>query len=266
MATKTVCVHRYVMPPLGDFVKKYYFLISSLLFEYQSGGYYRDDVEVYGFNEREMQVITSCASNFYADGRMLKAEDFDIYMIKELINVLPKEWKSTLIDHMILSSIDKSEQIREAFNSLMVKGLVSLESVKDIENRLNEVVVLDGVYSSVIDNTISETKEDVKEDVFKVFERELGRTMSSMELELINGWLISGTPEELILGALREAIYNGVTNFRYIDKIIYEWEKKGFKTMDDVNAYIKNRREEKSKDKVISKKEQDILDYDWLDA
>lgn len=36
--------------------------------------------------------------------------------------------------------------------------------------------------------------------------------------------------------------------------------------MDDVNAYIKNRRDEKSKDKVISKKEQDILDYDWLDA
>ena len=127
MATKTVCVHRYVMPPLGDFVKKYYFLISSLLFEYQSGGYYRDDVEVYGFNEREMQVITSCASNFYADGRMLKAEDFGIYMIKELINVLPKEWKSTLIDHMILSSIDKSEQIREAFNSLMEK----MELTKD---------------------------------------------------------------------------------------------------------------------------------------
>lgn len=154
----------------------------------------------------------------------------------------------------------------EAFNSLMVKGLVSLDSVKDIENRLNEVVVLDGVYSSVIDNTISEAKEDVKEDVFKVFERELGRTMSSMELELINGWLISGTPEELILGALREAIYNGVSNFRYIDKIIYEWEKKGFKSMDDVNAYMKNRREAKSKDKEINKKEQEILDYDWLDS
>lgn len=154
----------------------------------------------------------------------------------------------------------------EAFNSLMVKGLVSLNSVKDIENRLNEVVVLDGVYSSVIDNTISETKEEVKEDIFKVFERELGRTMSSMELELINGWLISGTPEELILGALREAVYNGVTNFRYIDKIIYEWEKKGFKSMDDVNAYMKNRRESKSKDKEISKKEQEILDYDWLDS
>ena len=83
---------------------------------------------------------------------------------------------------------------------------------------------------------------------------------------MINGWLISGTPEEIVLGALREAIYNGVSNFRYIDKIIYEWEKKGFKTMDDVNKHIRSRREDKNKDKVITKKEQDILDYDWLDG
>lgn len=154
----------------------------------------------------------------------------------------------------------------EAFNSLMIKGLVTLESVKDLENRLNEVVKLDGVYSSIVENTNEETKEEVKEDIFKTFEKELGRTMSPMELELINGWLISGTPEEIILGALREAVYNGVNNFRYIDKIIYEWEKKGFKTMDEVNSYIKNRYNEKSKDKVVSKKEQEISDYDWLDG
>lgn len=153
----------------------------------------------------------------------------------------------------------------EAFNSLMIKGLVTLESVKDLENRLNEVVKLDGVYSSIIENTNEETKEEVKEDIFKTFEKELGRTMSPMELELINGWLISGTPEEIILGALREAVYNGVSNFRYIDKIIYEWEKKGFKSMNDVNAYIKNRYDEKVKDKAVIKKEQEISDYDWLD-
>ncbi len=153
----------------------------------------------------------------------------------------------------------------EAFNSLMIKGLVTLESVKDLENRLNEVVKLDGVYSSIIENTNEETKEEVKEDIFKTFEKELGRTMSPMELELINGWLISGTPDEIILGALREAVYNGVSNFRYIDKIIYEWEKKGFKNMNDVNAYIKNRYDEKVKDKAVIKKEQEISDYDWLD-
>ena len=154
----------------------------------------------------------------------------------------------------------------EAFNSLMMKGLVSLESVMDVENRLNEVVRLDGVYSSIVECTEVEVKKEVKEDIFKVFERELGRTISSMELELINGWLISGTPEEMVIGALKEAVYNGVSNFRYIDKIIYEWEKKGFKTMDDVTAHMKNRREEMSKDKVITDREQKIADYDWLNG
>lgn len=154
----------------------------------------------------------------------------------------------------------------EAFNSLMIKGLVNLESTKDIDNRNTEEVNLDGLYKLISEDMAEDNKEETKEDIFKIFESELGRTISSMELELINGWLMAGTPEELILGALREAVYNGVTNFRYIDKIIYEWEKKGFKTMDDVNKYMKTRRDEKSKDKVASKKASDVLDYDWIDS
>ena len=68
------------------------------------------------------------------------------------------------------------------------------------------------------------------------------------------------TPEALIKGALKEAIYNGVRNFRYIDKIIYEWQKKGFKSMDDVNKHLRN------EDKPLPKeKEEELFDYNWLD-
>lgn len=161
--------------------------------------------------------------------------------------------------------IDTNEAM-EAFNGLMIKGLVSLESVKDLDNRNTEEVSLDGLYRLVIENVETIENQEEKEDIFKTFESELGRTISSMELELINGWLSSGTPEEIILGALREAVYNGVTSFRYIDKIIYEWEKKGFKSMDDVNKYMKSRREDKSKDKDKVKKASDVLDYDWIDG
>ena len=157
-----------------------------------------------------------------------------------------------------------ANRVMEVFNSLMIKGLVNLESVKDIENRNTEEVSLDGFYKMVCEDIEVEEKEETKEDVFKIFERELGRPISAMEIELINGWLSAGTPEELIIGALREAVYNGVTNFRYIDKIIYEWDKKGFKTMDDVNKHMRSRREEQSKDK-ISKKASEVLDYDWID-
>lgn len=154
--------------------------------------------------------------------------------------------------------------VMEAFNGLMVKGLVNIQSCKDLENRMQEVVTLCGVYDCICDDVEECSQEEVKSDIFKKFEQELGRTISSMELELINGWLASGTPEELILGALKEAVYNGVTSFKYIDRIIYEWLKKGFKTIDDVNKHLMSRRESKSKNESISKKEQEVADYDWI--
>ena len=154
--------------------------------------------------------------------------------------------------------------IMEAFNGLVIKGLVNIETSKDLENRMQEVVTLCGVYDLICDDVEEVTQKEVKTDIFKVFESELGRTISSMELELINGWLSNGTPEELVLGALREAVYNGVTSFKYIDRIIFEWEKKGFKTMDDVNKHLMSRRESKSKSESINLKEQEVADYDWV--
>lgn len=190
----------------------------------------------------------------------LSLEEF--FVLLYFVNSFSKRFEIELISQALSLSINET---MEAFNSLVLKGFVTLESVKDEMSRFNEIVNLDGLYREILEMEEVCSQEEEKEDLFKTFEKELGRTISSMELELINGWLISGVSEELILGALKEAVYNGVRNFRYIDKIIYEWEKKGFKTMEDVERHIKNRREEKSKNKEISKKEQEILDYDWLD-
>ena len=55
---------------------------------------------------------------------------------------------------------------------------------------------------------------------------------------MINAWISSGMDEEMIIGALKEATFNGVSNLRYIDRIIYEWGKKGFKNMNDVKAHM----------------------------
>ena len=154
--------------------------------------------------------------------------------------------------------------VMEAFNSLMMKNLVSLDTTSDSDKKTTEKVNLDGLYGTITDKNQEDLNEEKTVDIYKTFERKLGRTLSSNELELINGWLSCNTPVELIIGALDEAIYNGAPRFRYIDKIIYEWEKKGFKSMEDVNNHLKNNRVEKDEDKEISKKEQDILEFDWL--
>ena len=92
--------------------------------------------------------------------------------------------------------------------------------------------------------------------LFDKFEKEFGRTLSPIEYEIIGAWIEGDFSEELILLALKEAIYNGVSNLRYIDKILYEWNKKGIKSKEDIE---KEREKFSKKD---SKKE--VFDYDWL--
>ena len=64
-----------------------------------------------------------------------------------------------------------------------------------------------------------------------------------------------GINRELILSALKEAVFNGVNNLRYVDKILYEWNKKGIKKVDEIKV---------SNKKIEDDKEDISYEYDWL--
>lgn len=149
------------------------------------------------------------------------------------------------------------EKAYEVFTSLLSKKIIDIKTEKDIEGRMIEKVSLDGFYKMIIEDEKEEEKKAINKDIYTEFEQEFGRPISSMEYEIINAWLQHNYTEELILGALKEAVYNGVKNFRYIDKILYEWNKKGFKTMEDVNNHLIKREPKKE--------ESELFDYNWLD-
>ncbi len=151
-------------------------------------------------------------------------------------------------------TIDTAYQI---FNNLVSKKLLTIETKKDLEGRMIEVVNLDNFYNLVMDSKITEQKGETKTDIYAIFEEEFARPITSTEYEIINAWLEKGYSEELIKGALKEAIYNGVKNLRYIDKILYEWQKKGFKTLKEVNEHLENRHENKER--------KELFDYNWLE-
>ena len=65
--------------------------------------------------------------------------------------------------------------------------------------------------------------------------------------------------EELVLRALDEAVYNGATNSKYIDTILYEWSKKGLKTKEDVDNYFQKQNEYKKLE------ETSVFEFNWLD-
>ena len=144
--------------------------------------------------------------------------------------------------------------VLELINSLIEKGIIKIE-LKKINNIRTEVIYLEILYEKIAFSL--EPKEEKKEsNIYSTFETEFGRTLSPMEYEIITGWIESGYTEELITLALKEATYNGVSNLRYIDKIIYEWGKNGINTKEDVE---KNRKQFKNSEK------KELFEYNWLD-
>ena len=100
-------------------------------------------------------------------------------------------------------------------------------------------------------------KVEEKDNIYEKFETEFGRSLSPMEYEIINDWLDKGVSKELIVQALREAIYNGSKSLRYINKILLAWQEKGYKNRNDINEGLKK----ESDENVLT----DLFEYNWLD-
>jgi DNA replication protein len=148
--------------------------------------------------------------------------------------------------------------VMETMENLTSKGIIKLE-LKKIGNVRNEYINLDGLYEKLTFKILNQEEPEKQSNIYSIFEEEFGRTISTMEIQIINAWIENGTSEETIILALKEATYNGVSNLRYIDRIISEWSKKGIKTQEDVEKSRMNFRQKKEQ-----KPKNDILDYDWL--
>ncbi len=144
------------------------------------------------------------------------------------------------------------------------KKLIRVEVLKNEKDIMEEVVILDDFYTKLTCLTIEDVNENKNTDsnIFEVIEKEFGKTLSPIEVEITKAWLENNISEELIKEALKEATFNGVSNLRYIDKILYEWGKKNIKTVEDVEKLRKSRNKKDDKDISI---DTEIFDWNWLD-
>ena len=146
-------------------------------------------------------------------------------------------------------------EVMELVSNLSNKKYIKLE-VKNNDGKIKEYIDINYLYEKLTSMMIDglEGNEQEHSDIYKVIETELGRTLSPIEYETIARWLNASVSEELIKEALKEAVLNGVRNLKYIDRIIYEWTKKGYKKASDV------RRKPIKEEKNI-----ELFEYDWLD-
>ncbi len=147
-------------------------------------------------------------------------------------------------------------EIMELIDSLTSKNIITMVTDKKETGMIREYLDISSLYDKIIVMILNESETESKETstIYDVIEKEFGRCLSPIEYETIKGWLDSNISEDLIKEALKEAILNGVNNLKYIDRILYEWNKKGYKKPSDV---VKKRQ--------VKEEKIDLFDYDWLD-
>ena len=137
-------------------------------------------------------------------------------------------------------------------NELNEKNYISIEMRKN-NGVIEEFISTDLFYNKISSMLMDNNNSNNDTDLYSVFEKEFGRTLSPTEFTSINNWIENGISEELIREALKEAILSGVHNIRYIDTILFNWTKKGYKKPEDV------KRKKDDEEEIV-----EVYDYDWL--
>ncbi|MFK4302448.1 DNA replication protein [Paenibacillus sp. RC254] len=149
------------------------------------------------------------------------------------------------------------------FSKLMKEGFLRIDTVEDRNSSVQfERYNLTGLYRKLAECMIPERTEQSDDDdilfagkpdvlngisesppleernLFTIFEKEFGRPLSPMEYETITSWVDQDRYlEELILLALKEAVFAGKVHFRYIDRILLEWSRNRVRNAQDAKEY-----------------------------
>ncbi|QQK79893.1 DnaD domain-containing protein [Salicibibacter cibi] len=164
---------------------------------------------------------------------------------------------------------------QQAIGRLLKRGVLRLEQNEDDNGVMYETYSLGPFYDKVIAYLEAEHAPENNEndidagELYRLFENEFGRPLSPMEGETLAMWIDRDQyTYPLIRAALREAVISGKLNLRYIDRILFEWQKNGIKTPEEADAFSEKFRQ-KQRGKAPSEEQpqtQPYPNYNWLEA
>ena len=153
-------------------------------------------------------IVPSYLFKYY---RELNITEEELLLVITIINIGDK----IIFDPNIFGDklpFDKYKII-ELIGSLVEKNLLV---IKPDNKKKEEYLYMDLFYNKLFNLIIGDVQEEEElsksNDLYSVFEQELGRTLSPIEVEIIDEWIKDGTSNDMILDALKEAVYNNVRN------------------------------------------------------
>lgn len=137
--------------------------------------------------------------------------------VYDLINQMVK-------DHLMIQKMQKSADGKESlvydFSPLIHKLVRLVENGEDAQQQ-------------------KET-QNARQKLFTMLETEFGRMLNPIEMSLVNDWIDQDNYNiEVIKLALRETVLNGKYNFKYMDRILSNWDRQNLKTPQAVQAALR---------------------------
>lgn len=161
--------------------------------------------------------------------------------------------------------------------SMMLRGLIQRGFLKIEEQEVGyEKYTLEPLWDKLFRFlTVPEQQECepeiTDESLYTVFEQEFGRPLSPFECETLGIWMDQDHHDhEIIKAALRESVISGKLNFRYIDRILFEWKRKGIKTIEQAKQSSRQFRYAQGKSKPAADAasepyQRKVPFYNWLE-
>ena len=181
-------------------------------------------------------------------------------------------------DDLVKRTSFQSNTISFILQRLMQKGLLEMTQGVDSAGKLTEKFSLYPLWERILDHLeaaqMQQQKQVEKLDegaIYQLFEQELGRLLSPIEIETIGMWIdVDHHSPDIIKSALKEAVLAGKVSLRYIDRILFEWKKKNITSIKQIEQHTEQYRQRSSgnvgqpavQDETATKK---VQFYNWLE-
>ena len=168
------------------------------------------------------------------------SDDFLVWQFFYLQNTTSLE---EISPNRIAESIGKSvTEVNRSMSNLTEKGLLQYKTIAlngEIEAVFDALPALERL-DEIVENHSSVAQaisQNVLKDLVETFQQELGRLLTPFEIEDLTKTIQDDkTSPELVTAALREAVFNGKANWKYIQAILRNWRREGITTVAQVEA------------------------------
>ncbi|HEM5154669.1 TPA: DnaD domain-containing protein [Streptococcus suis] len=217
---------------------------------------------------RQGHLVLPAAILFHYQELFPSADDFLIWQFFLYQNSSSVE---SLAPSEIAQATGKTvAQVNQAIENLQDAGLLEFKTISiagEIEmifDALPAFEKLDVLLTPKQAVEIVQPENDLKTLVGD-FERELGRFLSPFEIEDLQKTIEDDkTSIDLVRTALKEAVFNNKTNWKYIQAILRNWRREGITTVAQVEAKNAEREIQTPKNVTVSSDFLDAMDL-WKD-